>query len=214
MASAATSSATADATSSAPARPADKFGRRRKELAAAAQATLSEYGYARTSLREIAQRSEFSHGVFHYYFADKDELIAYCVTLYKEECATRYDQVVESSTTPDELVDGFRRELIASLREDGPMHRLWYDLRNQALFEPVFREQVRAIDDLLEAMVWRVVERFAELSGASATAMPGAVYAILDGLFQQALLAQAMGEDTADDLADAAESVLRSLVGS
>ena len=50
------------------ARPADKFDERRDELAESALKTLGELGYARTSLREIAQNSEFSHGVVHYYF--------------------------------------------------------------------------------------------------------------------------------------------------
>ena len=40
----------------------DKFSARRIELAEAALETLAELGYARTSLREIAQKSEFTHG--------------------------------------------------------------------------------------------------------------------------------------------------------
>ena len=53
------------------ARQLDKFAERRAQLAAAALQTLAEQGYARTSLRDIAQNSEFSHGVLHYYFSDK-----------------------------------------------------------------------------------------------------------------------------------------------
>ena len=69
----------------------DKFAERRAQLAASALQTLAELGYARTSLREIAQNSEFSHGVLHYYFGDKIELITYCVREYKARCVTRYD---------------------------------------------------------------------------------------------------------------------------
>ncbi len=71
----------------------DKFAGRREELAAAALKTLSELGYAKTSLREIAQNSDFSHGMLHYYFRDKIELITYCVRQYKTECITRYDKI-------------------------------------------------------------------------------------------------------------------------
>ena len=53
----------------------DRFAQRRRELADATIQTLSELGYARTSLREIAQNSAFSHGVLHYYFADKVDLM-------------------------------------------------------------------------------------------------------------------------------------------
>ncbi|MFI5042721.1 MAG: TetR/AcrR family transcriptional regulator, partial [Acidimicrobiales bacterium] len=49
-------------------RQVDKFAERRTQLADAALQTLAELGYARTSLREIAQNSQFSHGVLHYYF--------------------------------------------------------------------------------------------------------------------------------------------------
>src|ERR1700750_1707183 len=56
-------------------RPVEKFNERRAELAEAALQTLSELGYARTSVREIAQNSAFTHGVLHYYFRDKVDLI-------------------------------------------------------------------------------------------------------------------------------------------
>ena len=59
----------------------EKFNARRIELAEAALETLGELGFARTSLREIAQNSAFTHGVFHYYFSDKVDLICCCVQL-------------------------------------------------------------------------------------------------------------------------------------
>ncbi len=79
-------------------RQVDKFAERRDQLAAAALQTLAELGYARTSLRDIAQNSEFSHGVLHYYFSDKIELITYCVRQYKAECVKRYDSIVATAS--------------------------------------------------------------------------------------------------------------------
>src|SRR6476660_1544047 len=122
----------------------DKFATRRIELAEAALETLAELGYARTSLREIAQNSEFTHGVLHYYFSDKVDLICCCVRHYKAKCVTRYDGVVATAQTPEELKAGFGRVLVASLRDEATMHRLWYDLRSQSLFEESFRADVAA----------------------------------------------------------------------
>src|SRR3712207_1523813 len=85
----------------------DKYEERRAELAAATLQTLSELGYARTSLREIAQNSSFSHGVLHYYFRDKVDLITYCVRQYKATCVTRYDDVVATAPDADSLRTGF-----------------------------------------------------------------------------------------------------------
>src|SRR3954449_11638652 len=92
--------------------PVDKFEERRRELADAALQTLGELGYARTSLREIAQNSPYSHGVVHYYFADKVELITYCVRQYKASGVTRYDAIVSSSTSFDGLASAFADALV------------------------------------------------------------------------------------------------------
>ncbi len=172
----------------------DKFEDRRLELAEAAIQTLATLGYARTSLREIAQNSEFSHGVLHYYFADKVDLITCCVRLYKSRCVTRYDGVVAQAATYQALLDGFLDALGATMRDEGQLHRLWYDLRSQALYEPAFRADVAAIDGSLEAMIWRVICRLAALSGRPSVMPPPLAYAVFDGLFQQCLLKHLSGD--------------------
>ena len=175
----------------------DKFAERRAELAEAALVTLSELGYARTSLREIAQNSVFSHGVLHYYFNDKIDLILCCVRHYKARCVTRYDEVVASSRTYDELAAGFLKVLGETVRNEGHLHRLWYDLRSQSLFEEAFRADVLEIDKSLEDMIWRIMSRFAELTGEPQQMPPSVLYAVLDGLFQQCLLKHLSGDSAA-----------------
>lgn len=169
-------------------RQVDKFEERRRELADGALQTLAERGYARTSLREIAQNTEYSHGTLHYYFRDKVELITYCVRQYKAHCVRRYDDVVADARTPEGLATAFAEALAVTLVEDALLHRLWYDLRSQSLFEPSFRADVVDIDDTLERMVWRVVGRHAELAGRAPRCTAASAYAVFDGLFQRALL--------------------------
>ena len=194
-------------------RQVDKFAERRAQLATSALRTLSELGYARTSLRDIAQNSEFSHGVLHYYFRDKVELITYCVRMYKAECVTRYDQIVATATTAEELRTGFGAAMAGTLREDATMHRLWYDLRNQSLFEESFRPDVLDIDQSLERMIWRIVSQYSELLGSPPLVEPATAYALFDGLFQQGLLRYLSGnDDAASDLQSNVEQVLSELV--
>ena len=177
-----------------PRRRVDKFAERRAELAEAALQTLGELGYARTSLREIAQNSEFSHGVLHYYFSDKVDLILCSVRQYKARCVTRYDQVTADAQTYDELMAGFIVALGQSLRDEAHMHRLWYDIRAQTLFEAAFRADVAELDKSLEAMIWRIICRFVELTGEPQTMPPPVIYAMIDGLFQQGLLKHLSGD--------------------
>jgi AcrR family transcriptional regulator len=184
-------------------RQVDKFAERRAELAAAALRTLAEQGYARTSLRDIAQNSEFSHGVLHYYFADKIELITYCVRQYKAVCVQRYDAIVATADSPDELRKGFGGAMAQTLREDSAMHRLWYDLRNQSMFDEQFRADVLDIDASLERMIWRIVSRYAELAQTPLSITSPVAYALMDGLFQHALLRHLGGSAAAADDCDA-----------
>ena len=172
----------------------DKFAERRAELGEAALQTLSELGYARTSLREIAQNSAFSHGVLHYYFSGKVDLILCSVRQYKARCVTRYDAVTAASTSVDELLDGFCAALADTVRTEAPLHRLWYDLRSQALFEEAFRADVAELDKSLEKMIWRIMARFAELAGTPLTLPSSVLYATFDGLFQQCLLKHLSGD--------------------
>ncbi len=191
----------------------DKFEERRRELADAALRRLSGLGSPRASLREIAQDSPFHHGVLHYYFRDEAELVTYCVRRYKAVCARRYDAVVEGAATATALLDAFADALVDTLVVDGTVHRLWYDLRARALFEETFRTDVLEIDGLLERMVHRVAARYAELAGGTLAGPPAAVYALFDGLFQQALLRHLAGQDrAADDLRVRVRRLLVALV--
>ena len=204
-----TTEKTVSTTSTVPRRSVDKFAERRDQLAAAALQTLSELGYARTSLREIAQNSEFSHGVLHYYFTDKVDLITHCVRLYKAACVQRYDQIVADAGTAPELRVGFAVGLAQTLVQDASMHRLWYDLRAQSLFEESFRADVADIDQSLERMIWRVVTRLTDLTGTQPVLSSPVTYALFDGLFQQGLLKHLSGDlDAAPAFQAAAQDVL------
>jgi AcrR family transcriptional regulator len=195
-------------------RQVDRFAERRAQLAAIALQTLAELGVARTSLRDIAQNSEFSHGVLHYYFSDKIELITCCVRQYKAECVKRYDGIVASSGLPDELKRGFGALMAATLRDEAKMHRLWYDLRMQSLFDDTFSADVKEIDQSLERMIWRIVSKYAELAGAPVVVSKAAAYALYDGLFQHALFSYLAGDASAADVLDYnVQRLLDSVVG-
>lgn len=179
------------------ANPLDKHEARRRALADSALLTLGELGYAKASLREIANNSEFSHGVVHYYFAGKLELIVYCVQQYKATCVTRYDATIAESTSAEQLLRTFADQLCTTIVDEAPMHRLWYDLRSQSMFEADLRDAVEQIDRTLEEMIWRVVRRYAELAGAELAITSHVAYGAIDGLFQQGLLGYLAGREHA-----------------
>lgn len=149
------------------------------------------------------------YGETFYYFRDKVELIIYCVKLYKTECVTRYNRIVETTETAEGLRQAFGEAMAGTLRENARLHRLWYDLRNQSLFEKAIRTDVLAIDQTLERAFWRIFSRYAEPGGRSPEMAPLTVYALFDGLFQQDLLRHLAGQDdAARHLQESVEQVL------
>ncbi|WP_280314777.1 TetR/AcrR family transcriptional regulator [Nocardia wallacei] len=182
-------------------RARDKFQARRTELATATLHTLAELGYARTSLREIAQNSEYSHGVLHYYFSDKLDLITHAVRQYEAVCVTRYDEVIATAESAEKLRTEFAATFFRTLQADAAVHRLWYDLRNQSLFDDSFRADVLDIEARREEMIWRVASRYCELSETTPALTSATVYITVDGIFQRALLNHIAGRTTETDQA-------------
>lgn len=175
----------------------DKFAARRRDLAQSALVVIADQGFANTGLRDISAQTEVSTGILHYYFDSKDDLIAQAIWQYKSECARRYDPILETAVTADELISRFGQEIAATLRDEANLHRLWYDLRNQALFEDGFGETIRAIDELLTDMVWAVVVRHAELRAKTPSIDRETAYALFDGLFLNCLIAYLRGDTSA-----------------
>lgn len=192
-----TNNVTGDGPGRVPKQQADKFNERRRQLAESALETLAELGYARTSLRDIAYHSGYTHGVLHYYFRDKADLIAQGVRQYNERCVTRYDGILATATTADELREGFALRMADTLVNDTAQHRLWVDLRNQSLFDPSFRDAIVEIDTALEQMIWKVLTRYAELGGFQLAVSSSFAYALFDGIFQMALVSHIGGDESA-----------------
>lgn len=167
----------------------------RDRLAESALVALGELGYTRATLDDIAARVDLSPEKLREYFDGKIDLVLYCIQYYKARCVHRYDDVLADATTAEELIEGFAGRLQETIRTEAPIHRLWYDLRSQSMFEPALRDVVTMIDRALEEMIWRVMDRYGELAGQPLIASrSSAVYGMLDGLFQQTLLAYADGE--------------------
>lgn len=181
---------------------ADRKSRKREEkmrqIADSALEALKELGYANTSLRDIAAKSDLSLGMLHYYFEDKTQLIIYCVRNYKSNFVKATRSALDGATGREAAIRDLSRALASTIVEEAAMHRLWYDIRNQALFDESFRPVVAEIEAMLIAVAKEAVFRVSE-GKQQGTDLH---YAILDGLFHHEMQAQVLGnERSVEDLA-------------
>lgn len=166
---------------------------KREALAWHALAALAELGFARVNLREIAQRSELSLGSIHYYFADKAELLILAVDLYKDRFVRRIEREIDRATTPAEVIANFAEGLARSVAEDAAVHRLWYDVRAQALFDAAFIPVVERMKTRLAGILVQLFDRFAALAGAEVAGDPSRAYFLVDAQFERFLAATIAG---------------------
>ncbi len=178
-------------------RRADSYEQRRNALVSSALQTLSELGYARTSVRDIAQNSDYSHGVLHYYFADKAELIDECIRRYDEMSEERFAALPTTAASAADYADAIAEAFASTLVTDAAEHRLWYDLRTQSMFDEGLREGVAAIDTGRAAKVWSIVTRLAELSAIPPSTSAAVAYQLVDGVLQHHVISYALGDETA-----------------
>lgn len=134
---------------------------RRHDLAVAALHTWSEHGYSQVSVRNVAKRTRFSHGMVHYYFHSKDALVAECVRLITDAHIFAADGADAATVTDysQTLADA----LSGSFRLNRRLHRIRYDLRNQSQFEPSLRDYAAEVEDDREKWQQEVQGRYESL---------------------------------------------------
>lgn len=151
---------------------------RKDALAESAIEALKKYGYARTSLRDIAKETGQSLGVLHYYFDSKEALLIHCIGLYQDAFMRTVLEATAAETGRAERAKALCAALASAIADQAHLHRLWYDIRGQAMFDQVFGSAVRAVEDRLIGMM----APFAEDAMAQAQ-----LYTRLDGAFRYLL---------------------------
>lgn len=179
-------------------RKSAKRDEKKRQIAESAIEALKELGYANTSLRDIAAKSDLSLGMLHYYFEDRSDLIIYCVQLYKEEFVRDINAALNTAEGRDAVLDAFADALADSIVDDTETHRLWYDIRTQAMFDETFRPVV----DEIEAMLIDIIRHAFKKAGNEIPPMVDIHYAAVDGVFRMLMQNQLTGGlKTKDELA-------------
>ncbi|MCP2279665.1 TetR/AcrR family transcriptional regulator [Nocardia amikacinitolerans] len=119
-------------------RPTGNHEAKRAELLRAATAVIAEEGYAKASLRKVAQRAGCTTGAVTYYFANKEELI----TALVESRFDRYDAMLEAAREQNDIPALIRRWL-AMTTSDSQHWPVMSEVLVHARSEPALAELIR-----------------------------------------------------------------------
>ncbi|MES4903329.1 MULTISPECIES: TetR/AcrR family transcriptional regulator [unclassified Streptomyces] len=104
--------------------PYAKTPARRAEIVRAARDSFAENGYAKASLRDIAERAGITHAGLLHHFRNKDELLA---EVLAERDAEEWQQGLSQVDSPDQLAP-YLGELIRHHQKAPELMRLWIEL--------------------------------------------------------------------------------------
>jgi AcrR family transcriptional regulator len=163
-----------------------RHGDNRERLIAAGYTILSEKGIEATTVKEIARLADVSPGLFHYYFASKDELLL--AVLY--EAGKRFSQqvtqelqalIAEGNTFPEIAMLAVSRVV----KRDLAWYRLRYELYALGLRNPEFLPAVGEFLAKGRQSIAQVIQEGTGINEVRAQAMAAVIHACTDGLALQ-----------------------------
>jgi AcrR family transcriptional regulator len=158
----------------------------RERLIDAGYQVLSEKGYEATTVKEVANVAGVSPGLFHYYFASKDDL--FIAVLH--EAGMRYARMMQDlrAVVPeDRLLEAAITAARERVRQEPAWYRLRYELFALALRNPKF---LPVLGELLAYIRQMFVQALSGVTGEDETraqALAALVLACFDGLALQQL---------------------------
>ncbi|MBO9446897.1 TetR/AcrR family transcriptional regulator [Ruegeria sp. R14_0] len=171
---------------------------KRRELAENAIKTIAQAGYANTTLRDIAASTGVSLGKIQYYFPEKEGLLLYCIDLSVDRFTRQLTAILDANLSPEAARSAYVELFAYSIINHANMHRLWYDIRNQAMFDGQLRGRVADVEARFIEICDELGKKFAakDVTGVE-------IYVILDGAYRYFIQQSVAGMPvTAEDMTE------------
>ena len=154
---------------------------RRKQLVAAAIATIHQHGFASATVARIARTAGVSSGIVHHYFADKDELLF--ATIWELLAELRRDTVdrQREARTPRERVNAIINASFSDKQFDGQVFSAWLALYGNARQSERLKRILKLYHRRLHANLMAELTKF--LDRRSSAKLAEGIGAMIDGLW-------------------------------
>ncbi|WP_434348059.1 TetR family transcriptional regulator [Myxococcus virescens] len=157
---------------------------RRRQIVAGLLKVMSERGYERASVSEIAKAAGLSPGLVHYHFSGKQEILLTLVEQLAAQARQRVATRLERVKGPDARarVDAFVEAFLATGGDAAPAAvASWVTISAEAIRQPevrvIYEQVVRADLEHLTSLVAAVVGR------RKAPALAAGLFAAVQGYF-------------------------------
>lgn len=101
---------------------------RREKIVWALFDCLAKSGHETVTVKQIATRADLPHGVIHYYFEKKDDIVAALVSSLTKNYIDLFEKSLEAVTASAEQVDRMLEYLVEAFVFDRKLNRVFYNL--------------------------------------------------------------------------------------
>jgi AcrR family transcriptional regulator len=158
----------------------------RERLIAAGYTVLSEKGFEATTVKEVTHVAGVSPGLFHYYFASKDELLLAVL----HEAGERYGRMMRdlrAAVPADHFLEAAFDALRERVTREPGWYRLHFELFALGLRNPTFQPMLGEMLGFIRQMFARAFQGITGGDEGRAEALAAVVLASFDGLALQQL---------------------------
>jgi AcrR family transcriptional regulator len=127
------------------------------KILAATIEILAKKGYENTTINDIADNAKMSRGLLHYYFKDKEDLVAQALTFGFGSMWESSVGNLQSARSPEQLVDNMIEVLKKNTLENPDfsalLFEMWVSSRRSAKIHKVFSDGLNETIDRLKGLL-------------------------------------------------------------
>lgn len=162
-----------------------------KKILKAVRTLLANKGYMGTTISLVAKEAGVSRGLLHYYFKNKDEMLAMAIKENMEISILMITRVFESKSTPEGYADGITRILKGVMENDPDFLRLFFEGFAVARHSLIVNQELSSLYGqfrlALETGLNKAVESRYITPELPTTALAAIITGIVDGMGLQML---------------------------
>lgn len=121
------------------ARPSNR-AKRRQQIVDGFKEVLSQHGYERATIANIAKQAGLTPGLIHYHFSTKQEILLELVSQLGQKLEARFRKLVGDKEDPEQQLSAFLdAHLALGVGEDQAAVACWVTIGTEALRQPEVR---------------------------------------------------------------------------
>ena len=139
--------------------PHPKSEEKRRHILLAVRQVLAQKGYYHTTISEIAQAAGVSRGLLHYYFANKEEMLAQAAAENNELGTQTAIQVLDRIQSGQELAQAMAHGLRAFLRQDPDFCHIFFEGWALTKYSKIVHQKFKELYDYFQGAIRDALER-------------------------------------------------------